>query len=458
MERKANLTEGPVGRRLVYLTGPMIMGIFAMVVFNLADTYFVAQLGTIPLAAMSFTFPVVMVIHSVALGLGIGTSSVVARAIGEGDSRKVRRLATHSLLLAIMIVLLLVIAGLLTIEPVFTMLGATPETLPLVRQYMTVWYMGIVFVTVPMVGNNVIRATGDTKFPAMIMMFAAALNFVLDPLLIFGLAGFPRLELVGAALATVIGRAVTLVLSLSILHFREKLLDFSLPPLRAVWDSWKKILYIGIPSATTNLMVPLSSAVIIRIVSRFGTTSVAAVGAGTRVQAFAMIVVIALGTSLVPFIGQNWGAGKFDRVHRAHHLSARFSFFWGLLCVAAFFFTAEPIARLFSRDPAVIDGIVGYLWIMPIGYGMLGITNLTSASFNAINKPLVAASITLIHMFVLYVPLAYMGAVLIGFRGVFGGMSLANIVAGVMSLLIVSYARKRLEPVPVSAIDPASRT
>jgi len=454
MRRKANLTEGPIGRRLFYLTVPMLMGIFAMVAFNLADTYFVAQLGTTQLAAMSFTFPVVMLVHSLAFGLGTGTVSVLSRAIGRGDYREVRRLTSHSLMLAVLVVVLLVLAGLVTIGPLFTMLGATPEVLPLIRQYMTVWYVGMVFVTVPMVGNNAIRATGDTKIPGFIMMVAAAVNICLDPLLIFGLAGFPRLELVGAALATVIARAMSLALSLSILHFRERMIEFALPSIRNLWDSWKKVLYIGVPAAATNIMVPLSMGVIVRLVARFGTAAVAAVGAGVRVQAFAMMVTIALGASLIPFIGQNWGAREFDRVQRAQRISNRFSFFWGLLCAAAFLVAAVPIGRLFSDEPEVVYNIAGYLWIVPVSYGMLGISRLTAASFNAINKPLISATITMTHMFVLYIPLAYVGARLLGLRGLFAGISLANIVTGAIALLVIAWARREE---PAAALSKKSR-
>jgi len=423
----------------------MVMGLFAIVAFNLADTYFVAQLGTSELAAMSFTFPVVMFVQSVALGLGIGTASVISRAIGKGDHRTVQRLTTHCLLLALSLVFVLVAAGLLTIKPVFTLLGATPDILPLIRQYMTVWYVGMVFVTVPMVGNNAIRAAGDTLYPGLIMMAAAGINVILDPLLIFGLAGFPRLELAGAALATVIGRAITLVLSLSILHFREQMLEFSLPRLRTLWDSWKRILYIGIPAAATTIMIPLSMAVIVRMVAQFGTAAVAAVGAGTRVEAFAMLVVRAFGAALIPFIGQNWGAQRYERVHQAQKLGNRFSFCWGVLCVVVFLIAAAPAARLFSKEQDVMDGIISFLWIVPLGYGLQGICLLTSASFNAMNKPLNAAALGLIRVFALYIPLAYFSAQLFGLKGLFGGIASANIIAGIIALLWVRHARETEE-------------
>lgn len=188
---RAILTEEPVGKTLTKLTWPMVIGILGMVTFNLADTFFVGRLGTLELAALSFTFPVVMVVSSLALGLGIGTSSVVSRAIGEGDEAKVKRLTTDSIILSFLVVGVFVVVGRLTIEPVFRMLGATPDILPLVKQYMQIWYPGMIFVVVPMVGNSAIRATGDTKTPSAIMLIAVTVNFIFDPLFIFGIGPFP---------------------------------------------------------------------------------------------------------------------------------------------------------------------------------------------------------------------------------------------------------------------------
>ncbi|GAH14310.1 unnamed protein product, partial [marine sediment metagenome] len=151
-QKNAQLTDGPVGKILIRLTIPMVIGIVSMVAFNLVDTFFVSRLGTLELAAMSFTFPVVLVVHSLAMGLGIGTSAVLSRAIGEGYHHKVQRLATDGLILSVLIVATFVIAGMATIEPLFRMLGANEKIIPLIKEYMRIWYIGVPFVIIPMVG------------------------------------------------------------------------------------------------------------------------------------------------------------------------------------------------------------------------------------------------------------------------------------------------------------------
>ncbi|MBU1366333.1 MAG: MATE family efflux transporter [Candidatus Omnitrophica bacterium] len=323
MNQKNHLTQGPVTKKLVSLTIPMVFGMLSMVVFNLVDTFFVSRLGTKELAAMGFTFPAIMFIVSIALGFGVVTSSIVSRAIGRGDYHQVRRLTTDSLIISLLIVLIFAALGLLSMDWMFRSLGADGETLSLVKQYMRIWYMGAAFVVIPMVGNNAIRACGNTLFPSLIMIISTIVNVILDPLLIFGFWGFPRLGLQGAAIATVIARAVAMVLSLLILHFKEKLIDFVLPSLREFTGSVKQIFYIGIPMAASQLFVPVTVAVIMRLVAGFGAAAVAAFGVAIKIEMFVFILIMALATALTPFVGQNWGAKKFSRVKEAVKKSKR---------------------------------------------------------------------------------------------------------------------------------------
>jgi putative MATE family efflux protein len=433
--RKALLTEGPIGKTLVKLTIPMIFGILAMVAFNLVDTFFVGQLGTQELAAMSFTFPVVLVMGSVAMGLGVGASAVISRAIGEGDQTKVQRLTTDSLTLSVLVVAIFVTIGLLTIEPVFRLLGATDALMPLIEEYMTIWYWGMIFVVIPMVGNNGIRATGDTKTPSLIMLAAVAANITLDPLLIFGLGPFPRLELAGAAIATVIARATTLCVSLFVLYYREKMITFAVPQLKVVLESWKRILYIGLPAAGTNIIIPISTGVITSLVASFGPEAVAGLGVSSRIEVLGLTVVSALGSVIGPFVGQNWGAGNHERVSLGIRYAHRFAMVWGAAMFVLLALIARPVATLFNEDPLVISTISLYLWLVPVSYGLLSVLMLSSIALNVLNKPFYAAALSLLRMVILYIPLAHIGAYLFDLRGVFGAAAMANVLAGLAAYL-----------------------
>lgn len=430
---KAELTTGPIGWTLARLTTYMIFGFFATIAFNLVDTWFVAKLGTNELAAMGFIFPVVMIIGAVAIGLGMGTSALVSRAIGEGNQEGVRRLTTDSLTLAVGVVLLFVVVGLLTINPVFRMLGASPKILKLIRIYMLIWYPGMMFLVIPMVGNNAIRATGDMKYPSLIMMFSVFVNLGMDPLLIFGIGPFPRWGLAGAAAATVVARALTLALTLFILQKRHHMLSYDWPGFPVMVQSWKSILKLSIPAAGSTLIRPLGVAVVTGIVARFGPEAVAGYGVCTRVETLALMVLISLSTVLSPFVGQNLGAGLLNRVWGAIRRSQLFSLGWGVFSAVVLFIMARPIAHLFSRDAEVIKTIVLYLRIVPVVYGFRGIFGLSNGVLNVLKRAWDVMALSVIQMFVLLIPGAVLGAKLWGLAGLFGLSALSFVFASGMS-------------------------
>jgi putative MATE family efflux protein len=433
----AILTEGPVGRTLVRLTGPMILGIGAMVAFNLTDTFFVGRLGPTELAALSFTFPIVLIVNSIAIGIGIGASAVISRAIGRGENDEVRRLSTDSLTLAVSIVAVFIVIGFLTIDPIFRRLGATDNVLPFIRQYMRIWYMGMIFVVVPMVGNNAIRARGDTKRPAAVMLVAVMVNVIMDPLLIFGIGPFPRLGVAGAATATVLARASAFLAALYILNFKYRMLTLERCGFGRVLDSWRRILYIGVPTAGSRIIIPIAIGVITRIVSSYGEKAVAGYGVASRVEFFALAVVFALSSVIGPLVGQNLGAGLHDRVNRGIRLGNRFSILWGLGMLAMLAPLARWIASLFNEDPVIIESASLYLRIVPVGYALQGVFVVSTATMNVLKKPFHAVGMTILEMFVLIIPLALLGSSLLGLRGVYGAIPIAYTITGIASCLLL---------------------
>src|SRR5690606_10613049 len=254
-----------------------------------ADTFFVGQLGTLPLAALGFTFPVAFSLIAVALGIGVGCSSVLSRLYGAGDLESAQRITTHSLVLAVLLGFVVMVAGLASIDPVFSLLGADERTLPLVREYMEIYYFGGFLLILPLVGNFAMRSVGDARVPALILSVSALVNIVLDALLIFGLSGFPRLELRGAAIATVVAIGVAVVLSIYILHRREPVTRarYLLPA--GIWDSWRHVLHAAMPATAASLLNPLTVGVITSFVAAFGPEAVAGFGVASRVESLVMI-------------------------------------------------------------------------------------------------------------------------------------------------------------------------
>ena len=440
------LTTGSVGRHLRSLAYPMVVGFIALNSYAIADTYFVGQLGTLPLAAMGFTFPVSFAMVAIGLGVGIATSSVLARLLGTGDREKVQRITTHALMLGGLLGLILLAIGLATIEPLFVVLGADERTLPLIRSYMRPVYLGSVLFILPMVGNFALRATGDAKVPAIILSISAIVNIVLDPLLIFGLFGFPRLELEGAAIATVFANAVTVIASLTILHRREKLISGRYVSSKLLWDSWRRLLHIALPATGTNLLLPVTFAIVTAMVASYGPEAVAGFAVASRIESILLIVVFALQSSVGPVVGQNYGAGNLVRVNHAVFLSDRFLLLYSLLFSILLFIVARPLASVFDDDPLVVATAVSYLRIVPITFGAFGVMMVSGAVFNALGRPMPAAFLTFVKLFVVYLPLAWLLSLEIGIAGIFAANAVSHLLAGAASFF---WLRKVLARIAV---------
>ncbi len=416
--KTSDITNAPVTPLLLRMTFPMIFGMLGLVAFNMVDTYFVSKLGLIPMAAMTLTFPVVMVIGALAQGVGIGAASLISRAVGENNHDKVVRYTTDSLTLGLLLVLVFVIAGMLTIEPLFTLLGADAQTLPYIVDYMKIWYAGVMFLIIPMIGNAGIRALGDTKTPAVIMTVAAVVNMIFDPMLIFGFGPFPAMGIKGAALATVISRMITMIVSLYVLVYRQKIVSLKNAHLGDIMASIKDLLFIGLPNALTRIMTPLAVGIITSLVATFGTEATAGFGIATRIEMFAMLVINALASIFVPILGQNLGAKKHDRVNEIIKKSEFFSLAYGVLTLVIFFFAGGMVASLFTDNALVIETVKTYLYIIPIGYGLQGIFLIHTSALNVLNKPMHSAVIAMVRLFVLYVPIALLLSRVWGLTGI----------------------------------------
>lgn len=410
----------------------MAVGIVAAMSVALIDTYFLGLLGTNELAAISFTFPVVFAITSLSIGLGAGTASVVSREIGRGDLERTKRTATDSLVLAVILVAIVALIGWLTAEPLFRLLGADPAVLDLTVAYMRIWYIGMPFLVVPMVANNIIRANGDAIVPSAIMVAVSVINAALDPFLIFGWWGLPAMGIEGAAWASVIARAVTMVVAVGVVVFREKLVDLSVPEWSVLVESWRRILLVGVPAALGNAVNPVGIAVVTAIIATFGTEAVAGFGVATRVEAFASIPMLALSAAIGPIAGQNWGSGHQDRVREAVRDAFIFCAVWSVGAAALMFLLAEPIAAIFSSDDAVLDVAARYLAIVPISLGGYGIVTIAAGAYNALGKPLTGLSYYLVRTAMLYVPLAWIASLFVPSWGVFVAIALSNVVAGAL--------------------------
>jgi len=441
--QRPTLTDGPIGRRLFRLTLPMMVGILAMMGFNMVDTLFVGRLGTLPLAAMAVTFPVVMVLMSISLGIGIGTSIAVSRAIGGERPDEVRRLATDALSLAFLVSVLCSVCGMLVLDPVIRALEGDLPTHGDTRAYLSVWLPGLAFVMLPMVGSMAIRATGDTFTPSAVLLLGVVVNAVLDPLLIFGFGPCPRLEIAGAAWATVLSRAATLVAVLWLLVGRERMLATPFVRPAVVLRSWRRLLRIAVPIALNNVITPLRVGAVTRLCAELGPAAAAGYGVGSRVEGFALSGMFALQSVIGVFIGQNAGAARWGRVCGAMRACTRFGLAYGGFVFLVLLAVGKPLASVFDSNPAVIAATYAYFVIAGVTFGGKAVYLSGSAGLNSLDHAGEATAITALHGLAIAVPAAWLGGRLWGLPGLFGGIAFGNLAGGVLTELALRRVLRR---------------
>lgn len=441
---KKDLLTGDIKKHMIRLALPNVGGMLAIILFNITDTIFVSRLGVNALAAMGFTFPIVMIIGAFSSGISMGAGSILARAVGKKDHHLINRIATDGILLSIISVIIISSVGLSTMTPLFKALGAVEEIIPLIKEYMFVWYSGVVFIVMPSVSDTCMRAIGDMKRPFYVMMVCAVVNLILDPFFIFNEINFLfihikglGLGIKGAALATIIARASGALVSLLFVHFKYKLIDFKYNSFLELLNSWKEILLIGIPGAMVRLLPQLVRATLTRLAATTGgTIAVAAIAAGSRIESFSSIVSMAVGVSLIPIMGQNFGAGKHGRVDTARKLILRIALLYGgiLTLLASLFW--KQLGSIFSSDIIVIEYIGTYLVIVMVGSIGLNLYNWLSEGLVAIGKPFISLLLNSVGTVLLILPSIYIGTKLDGYRGMIIGLAISQIILGVIAEFI----------------------
>ena len=327
------IINGNILKALLSLIIPMSIGMFALLVINLVDAYYIGKLGVLELSAISYAFPVLFTLMSFNIGIAIGISATVSKYIGQGDLYKAKKTVSNVMILIFLLMVLLSIVSFLLNNYIFSLLGANGETLILINEYMSIWYIGSPFFACLVIGNSVLRANGDGIKPSCIIIITSLTNAVLDPIFIFGWGPLNAMGIQGAAIATTISYILGMNIMITIIR-NENLLSFpSIKFIKLLKFSFP-VLVIGLPAAFTMMLSPIVLGYINKIVSSHGSEAVAAFGVGLRIESLATVGIIAISSSLTPFIGQNFGANKHYRIITAINYSVVLSGIWGLIAVS----------------------------------------------------------------------------------------------------------------------------
>ncbi len=443
MSGNNHFTSGSIGKMMIRTAIAMLPGTIAISGYNLADTFFVSQLGKLPLAAMGFTFPVIMLIGCVFRGLGIGVMTPVAHALGGGKERKAASLVSSGLLLIALVSVAIGITGSLTIPWTFRQFNANAEVMPYISDYMVIWYLGCLTSSLMMAGNDLVIASGSPRATSLIMLGGLALNVVLDPWFIFGGFGVPAMGIEGAALATVLSQLAGLAAVAAILR-RKRLLALAAIVREKLLLFWGVVIRIAIPSMIGMLMMPIGSCVLTRIVAEFGNDAVAATAAAGRLEIIAFIFPMALGISLTPMVAQNFGARLYHRIYDCERLSFRLILLFELGVAGLYFVFAPLLVRFFSDDPEVMRIMVLYLRIISFGFGLQEIHRFSGFFYTGCNRPQVAAWLNALRVLGLLIPFSLLALLFHSLPLLFVGRLLTDVLAGTVGWLLTLRLTRQL--------------
>jgi putative MATE family efflux protein len=431
----------------------MSFGIFSVIAVGLADAYFLGQVSGAALAAVGFIYPVITALTSLSIGLSAGANAALSQRIGAGaDDDDTQRLGLHAIGLGVLLSLLIAAVIWVTFPALFGALGAKGDVAVEVAAYMPLWAISFPFLVTMMITNSVFRAHGDGATSAAIMIVAAFFGIALNPLLIFGWGPIPEMATAGAALATLIGRIVAMALALWI-AWRRGLLGVCGHLLTGVFKSCAKILKVGVPASVSNAINPAGMALVTAAVATVGDAAVAGFGAAGRVQSILLVPLMALSSGIGPVVGQNWGAQKTDRAQGATGWAFGFCAVYGLALGVGLMIYATPISALLASGEDDLAYAAQYLRIVGLtmfGYGIIVIAN---SAMNARDKALWSMSLSLGRIFVIYLPLAWIGVALMGYTGIVIAAAFANIIGAVAAV----YATRKTGLFPDTSLWPMGK-
>lgn len=432
-------TQGSIDRAIVLLSVPMILEMSMESLFAVVDVYFVSRLhDNDAVATVGLTESMLTLIYSLAMGLSMGATAMVARRVGEKDVPAAREAGLQAIYIGMALSLTITIAGLFFTDDLLRLMGASEHLITHHAGY-TRWMIGgNMTIMMLFLINGIFRGAGDASIAMRALMISNILNMLLDPLFIFGFGPIPGFGVAGAAIATNIGRGIGVSYQLYHLLGGASIIRLSLSKLAVQWDIILRLIKVSLGATGQFLIGSASWVFLIRIVSDFGSAALAGYTIAIRVIVFAILPAWGMANAAATLVGQNLGAGHPDRAERSVWRTAFFNMlFLGAISVL-FFTTAKYILQIFTADAAVLAQGTLCLQVVSLGYVFYAYGMVVNQSFNGAGDTRTPIFISLFGFWLLQIPMAYVLAKHLGFGtiGVYAAISIAESVMAIVGIVI----------------------
>ena len=416
-------------KALFKLAFPMIIAMVVQVMYNIVDTAFVGRLGAESIAALTFSFPLFFILIAVNSGLAVGMSSQISRYLGAKKKKEAENVAMHGILISVIVAFAVFLIGTPFLKPMFLLFGATGNVLTLAIEYMSIILIGVIFMFTTFIFSNVFSSQGNTRIPMFVQVTALLLNIVLDYVFIF-LLGF---GVKGAAIATTISffigmvMFIVLVQTKSYLHIRRKSFKFSFPIL-------KETFRIGIPASMMVLIISFYMMFLNKFMAHFGTEYVAAFGISTRLESVAVMPIVALSMSGLTLVGMFYGAKRNDLVKYISKYTIKIGVIFTSITGLIIFLAPQFFLRIFTPEDTIVNIGIPYLRLDVFTFPMMAVGMNISRIMQALGHGLPGFVISLVRVFIVAVPLAYLFVFVLGMG--YLSIAVAMVLGGLVSSLV----------------------
>ncbi|NNE68122.1 MAG: MATE family efflux transporter [Pyrinomonadaceae bacterium] len=433
-----DFTKGSIGLAVFLLAVPMILEMIMESIFAVVDVFFVGRLGPNAVAIVGLTESMMFIIYAVAMGIGVGGMAMVSRRIGEKDRDGAARSATHAIYLGLIAAAAMGVIAAVFAPTFLGLLGAEPEVIEEGSLFARLMLGGNIVVVFLFLLNSIFRGAGDAAVAMRVLWTANILNCILDPLLIFGVGPFPELGVTGAAVATLTGRGVGVLLAFYYLFYGAKHFTIRKVHWKFETDRFGRLIKLSRVAVLQFLIGTTSWLGLMRVVSSFGSEAVAGYTIAIRIIIFGLLPAIGLANAAATLVGQNLGAGQPERAEKSVWKSALYNAIFQTSIGALFVIFAAPICGIFTSDPEVLLHATDGLRIISYGFLFYAVGMVLETSFNGAGD---AWTPTYLNMFIFWlfeVPLAYVLAHWAGMgpHGVYWSITIAFSALAVASAIL----------------------
>ena len=441
--RENKMGTMPENKLLLSMAVPMMISMLVQALYNIVDSIFVSRICEDALTAVSMAFPWQNIVIAIAVGFGVGINALLSRALGQKNAERVNQVAVNGLLLAGLSYLLVLVAGLLGIRAYMRTQTDIESIVNYGITYLNICILCSFGVFVEITFERFLQATGRTVYSMITQLTGAITNIILDPILIFGLLGFPKLGIAGAAWATVIGQCVGAVVAVTLNHFKNPEVHLRLRHIRPNGKLMGEITAISIPSIIMSCISSLTCFVMNMILIAYSSTAVAVFGVYFKLQSFVFMPVFGLNNGMVPIIAYNYGAQKPERIHKTIRLGMAYAVAIMAVGLLVFQLIPKQLLLMFDASDAMLGIGAPALRIMSLAFVFAGVGIASSSACQAFGYSVYSMLISIARQIVVLIPAAYLLSLTGVLRSIWFAFPIAEIVSLFLSLFFLRTTLKK---------------